>query len=121
MRPRRILICDDEAALRQLLRVVIDGDYEFSEVADGSEIVASASQLEPDLIVLDLMMPGAGGLAVLEQLRSDPVLHAVPVVVLTAWPDHERAALEAGADRFLAKPFEPDALKSVVDELLGLA
>jgi len=118
MAHKRILICDDEETMRQLLRVVLDGAYEFDEAADGVAALDLARRRRPDLVILDVMLPGTGGLAILEALRADPALAAIPVVVVTAWPQMEDEALEAGASRFFMKPFEPDAMKSAVEELL---
>jgi CheY-like chemotaxis protein len=119
MGAKTILICDDEAPMRQLVRAVLDADYEFGEVADGGEVLELAHRMTPDLLVLDVMIPGGGGMAVLARLRADSVLRDTPVVVLTAWPELEADALAAGADRFFAKPFEPEELKTAVDELLA--
>ena len=118
MARKRILICDDEEPMRQLLRVVLDGSYEFDEAADGVQALNAARRARPDLVILDLMLPGTGGMAVLEQLRADPMLAPVPVVVVTAWPQMEEEAFGAGASRFFMKPFEPDAMKDAVEELL---
>jgi CheY-like chemotaxis protein len=115
-----ILICDDEPALRELMRLSLAPDYEFAEAADGDEAIALAGRVRPDLVLLDVMMPGTGGLAVLEHMRRDPELRTIPVVVVSAFaaPADRRAALDAGATRFVKKPFDPDALRSLVEELL---
>jgi CheY-like chemotaxis protein len=114
---KRILICDDEQTMRELLRVVLDGGYEFDEAADGLSALEVARRRRPD--ILDVMLPGTGGIAVLEAMRADPRLAPVPVVVVTAWPQMEEEAAEAGASRFFMKPFEPDAMKDAVEELLA--
>jgi CheY-like chemotaxis protein len=116
---KRILICDDDVAVRLLLRVVLNGDHEFGEAADGADALELARRLKPDLVILDLMLPRRNGLDVLEELRRDPRLRDVPKVVVSASPEQHDAALAAGADRFFAKPFEPDELKSAVEELLA--
>jgi CheY-like chemotaxis protein len=119
MPPKRILICDDEANMRELIRVVLDADYEFGEAADGLEALELARQLRPDLVILDMMIPRKSGIDVLAELRVEPELAAAPVVVMTAWHHLEADALAAGADRFFVKPFDPDELKEVVSELLA--
>lgn len=116
---KRILICDDEVPMRLLVRVVLNGDYEFSEAATGVQALEFARRTKPDLVVLDVMLPGGDGLALLEQIRSDPRLSEIPVIVLTASPDFERAASAAGAERFFMKPFDPDELKAAVRELVA--
>jgi CheY-like chemotaxis protein len=117
--PKRILICDDDVTVRLLLRVVLDGDYEFDEASDGTEALEVARRENPDLVVLDIMLPQRNGFDVLEELRRDARLRDVPTVVVTASPEQEDAALAAGADRFFMKPFEPDELRTAVAELLA--
>jgi two-component system response regulator MtrA len=118
---RRILICDDEPPLRELMRVSLGRDYEFAEAADAAEALEAADRLPPDLVLLDVMMPGGSGLAVIERLRAKPGLSDVPVVVVSAFvtASDRRAATDAGANGFVAKPFDPDELVSVVEELLA--
>jgi CheY-like chemotaxis protein len=117
--PRKtILICDDEETMRQLVRVVLDGEYAFEEAADAPSALEAARRQRPDLVILDVMLPGTNGIEVLQELRADPSLGRIPVVVMTAWPQMEPEALDAGASRFFMKPFEPDAMKSAVEELL---
>jgi CheY-like chemotaxis protein len=118
MPSKRILICDDDVTLRLLVRVVLEDDYEFSEASNATEALELARRDKPDLVILDIMLAGRNGLDLLEELRRDPRLRAVPTIVLTASPEREDAALAAGADRFFMKPFEPDELKSTVEELL---
>ena len=113
-----ILVCDDDASLRELVRAVLGTGYRFLEAADGTEALAAARELSPDLIVLDVMLPGLSGIEVLEEIRSDEQLRDMPVVVITAWSHAEIEAQVAGADRFVPKPFDPDELSDVVEELL---
>lgn len=121
MRPK-VLICDNEEALRALVRGALEiGDYEIVEARDGDESVDLARTSEPDLIVLDMMMPGRTGLEVLQELRGEQRFAQTPVIMLTARaqaPDRQ-AAIEAGANHFLPKPFSPLALAALVDELLN--
>ena len=116
-----ILICDDEPNLRELMRVSLNSAYEFAEAADAAEALELVDAVRPDLVLLDVMMPGGSGLAVIERLRQTPELENVPVVVVSAFvSDGDRlAAHDAGADTFIGKPFDPDELASVVEELLA--
>ena len=116
-----ILICDDEPSLRELMRVSLDGGYSFAEAGDTAEALELADRIRPDLVLLDVMMPGGSGLAVIEQLRRHPQLCRTPVVVVSAFAtDTDRlAATDAGADAFLGKPFDPDELVAVIEELLA--
>jgi CheY-like chemotaxis protein len=117
--PPTILICEDEEPLRELMRAALGDAYRYAEATDGRSSLDLARELRPDLIVLDVMMPGTSGLDVLAALRSDPVTGNTPVVVITAWTHAQQEALAAGAQRFVSKPFDPDELKAIVDELLG--
>jgi CheY-like chemotaxis protein len=116
-----VLLCDDEEVLRHLVRATLEnGEYEIVEAADGDESLELARRHRPDLVILDMMMPGRGGLDVLRELREDAALARTPVVMLTARarPADREAAAAAGADRYLAKPFSPLELTLVVEELL---
>jgi len=117
-----ILVCDNEEILRGLVRASLDGNgYTFAEARDGDQAVEMARRSRPDVILLDMMMPGRTGIEVLEELRADPELRAIPVIMLTARAQvaDREAAARAGADLFLAKPFSPKELAAAVDKLLG--
>jgi CheY-like chemotaxis protein len=117
-----ILVCDNEEVLRALIRATFDQDrYTIVEARDGDESLERARSAEPDLVLLDMIMPGRSGLEVLRELRSDPTLAQTPVIMLTARAQAAdlEAAEAAGADRVLAKPFSPAQLAELVEELLG--
>lgn len=119
--PPKVLICDNEAPLRALVRGALElGEYEILEAHDGDESVELARACEPDLIVLDMMMPGRTGLEVLTELRGEERFAATPVIMLTARAQAQdrNAAVAAGVSRFLPKPFSPLELASVVEDLL---
>jgi CheY-like chemotaxis protein len=116
---KTILICDDEPTLRELIRVSLNNGYRFAEASDGLVALELARDLEPDAVILDLMLPRLGGLEVLAQLQADDGLRRVPVVVITAWNETREDVLAAGAAEFVTKPFDPDKLKAVVEELLN--
>lgn len=116
--PPTILVCDDDPSLRELVRAVLGPRYRFLEASDGKEALAAMRELSPDLIVLDVMLPGLSGIDVLEAMRADDELSGTPVVVITAWSHAEVEAWTAGADRFVSKPFDPDELSNAVEELL---
>jgi DNA-binding response OmpR family regulator len=113
-----VLVCDDEDSLRELIRAVLGDGFEFVEAKDGDQALEILASRVPSCVVLDLMLPRTSGVDVLAAVRSDPRLEGMPVVVVSAWSHLEREALEAGADRFVAKPFDPDDLVAVVDELV---
>ena len=114
-----ILICEDEPSLRELVKASLEGAYEFAEAEDGERALELARELEPDLLVLDVMMPRLDGLAVLRALRADERLRESRVIVLTAQPMTRHDAEELGADRVLDKPFAPDDLAAAVEEVLA--
>jgi CheY-like chemotaxis protein len=117
--PKTILVCDDEPSLRELVRAVLGAGYQFVEVDDGYQALALTRELRPDLLVLDLMLPRLSGLEVLAAIRADDELRSLPVMVVTAWSHAASSALDAGADRVVGKPFEPDELSEAVEELLA--
>jgi CheY-like chemotaxis protein len=119
-----VLVCDNEEPLRALVRATLDGaGYEIVEARDGDEALERARSLRPDLILLDMMMPGRSGIEVLGELQADPATAGIPVLMLTARAQaaDREAATRAGASRFLAKPFSPRELATLVEELLGEA
>ena len=115
---KTILICDDEPALRELIRASLDDAYFFAEASDGLTALELAREVEPDVVVLDLMLPRLGGLEVLARMRADEQLRKVPVLVITAWNETREDVLAAGAADFASKPFDPDALKASIEKLL---
>jgi len=121
--PPKVLVCDNEEALRALVRGALDlGDYEIVEARDGDESLDLARSCDPDLIVLDMMMPGRTGLEVISELRGEDRFAETPVIMLTARAQAQdrQAALDAGVSCFLPKPFSPLELASVVEELLDV-
>ena len=116
--PKTILICEDEPALRELVRASLDGGYEFAEANDGYAALQLAREVAPAVVILDLMLPGLGGLEVLAELRADERLADIPVLVITAWSEKREDLVAAGATDFLAKPFDPDQLNQKVARLV---
>jgi two-component system phosphate regulon response regulator PhoB len=115
-----VLICDDEAPLRELIRVILGAGYRFREAATVADSIDAVRVEPPDLVLLDLMLPGGSGLGVLRAIRDDHALDGTRVAVVSAWSDetNRAAAEEAGADAFVAKPFAPQQLEDWVEELL---
>jgi DNA-binding response OmpR family regulator len=107
--PVRVLVADDEDDIRALvcLAVTKAGCTVTSSVADGSTALATARADVPDLVVLDVSMPGATGLEVCAALRADPAAQGIRILLLSAGASLEDVArgLAAGADAYLAKPF----------------
>jgi CheY-like chemotaxis protein len=118
---RRVLVIDDEADVRLLYRVNLrHAGFEVLEADDGNRGIEAALEHQPDVVVLDLMMPGADGFEVLRVLRAHPDAEDVPVLVLTAdarSEDHRRC-FQLGADEVITKPFVPEALTDGVSKVL---
>jgi DNA-binding response OmpR family regulator len=122
---RRVLVADDEPHIGHIIRLKLEqGPYQVVLVADGTEALEHLSGGEPiDVVLLDIMMPGATGLEVLEQARAMPHRSATPIIILTAKGQDadRRQALELGATDFFTKPFSPKKLLARVDELFAAA
>ena len=120
--PVKILIADDEAFMLRLLEMTLKkGGYEVVSCRDGREALALVTTAQPQLILLDVMMPGLDGLGALRQLKENPVTKNIPVVVLSA-KGHALTKIEAetaGAAMFLTKPFSPNQLVGEVKRILG--
>jgi two-component system KDP operon response regulator KdpE len=118
----KILLVDDEDQLRRLLRELLEREgYEVVEARDGAEALEQVDRHGPDVILLDLNLPGMDGYTVLAHLRSRPATETLPIVVLTAKgdEDNEVRVLQAGADDFLTKPFRARALYARLDKILA--
>lgn len=118
---KTILIADDEAHLRLLVRRTLeDDDVRLIEAVDGREALEIVSAQRPDLVILDWMMPGLTGPQVLEALRADPATTATPVIMLTARSQKadRNETLRLGIRGFLVKPFSPMELIGLVEKVL---
>ena len=119
----KILIADDKATGRELARTVLERlGYEVFEANDGIEALNTAHRVHPDLIILDLHMPGLDGFGVLKELRGEGRFTSIPVLALTAsaMDTDRRRALSAGFTGYLAKPVSLKALRIEVERLLPL-
>ena len=114
-----VLICDDEPSLRELIRVSLDGPYQFLEADDGEQSLELVRRARPDVVILDMMMPRRSGLEVLTAMRNDKDLADTRVIVLTAQPAAREDALREGADVVMVKPFEPEEITAAVEEVLA--
>jgi len=122
MPARKVLLVDDEDSLRKVVKDLLERDgYIVSEARDGVQALDQVDRVGPDIIVLDLNMPGLDGYGVLSHLRSRPATADIPVIVLTAKSDedNEVRVFELGADDFLTKPFRARALSARLEAVLG--
>lgn len=111
--PPLVLVVDDEPDVRSFLEIVLQlAGFEVEPVVDGSSLVDQAVRRQPALILLDVMMPGLGGLATVRHLRTDGRTSHIPIILVTARSQVEDtiAGLEVGADDYVTKPFDPGEL-----------
>ena len=120
-RPVRILLVDDEPALRELLRTTFEGaQVQVDEAASGLEAEARIKRRRPDVIVLDLRMPGMSGAELCKRLKSNAKTSQIPIVLLTgADAEEARYAQRCGAEALVRKPFSPLDLLAVVERVAG--
>ena len=120
----RIYVADDDPDVKAVVAYTLgDAGHEITTFSDGASVRASTVADPPDLLVLDVMMPGLDGLQVLEFLRGWRFDAWVRVLILTARASEQdwSRAFELGADRFMTKPFDPDELTAAVGELLAFS
>jgi type II secretory ATPase GspE/PulE/Tfp pilus assembly ATPase PilB-like protein/ActR/RegA family two-component response regulator len=118
----KVLLVDDEDQLRKVMKDLLERDgYDVEEASDGVQALDQVDRHAPDIIVLDLNLPGLDGFGVLTHLRSRPATSDIPVVVLTAHGDEESEVrvFEHGADDFLSKPFRARTLSARLQAVLG--
>ena len=115
-----ILIVEDDAAIGELIEGALGDEpgYQAVAVGDGAQVLAAVELVRPDLILLDLNLPGLDGAAIHDRLRADPTTAATPILFVTANPDDPRLQGRA-ADGVLRKPFRLDDLLARVAALLG--
>ncbi len=117
-----VLLVDDEDQLRRVMKDLLERQgYTVVEARDGAQALDQVDRHAPDIVILDLNLPGVDGYSVLSQLRSRPATRQIPIVVLTAKgdEDNEVRVLELGADDFLTKPFRAKALAARLESALG--
>ena len=117
---RSVVLVDDAADVRMLLQVLLELDgFAVTATADGPAGLAAVRAERPDVVLLDVQLPGMDGAEVLRLLRADPPTAALPVVLLTGSPEQDTAALLGlGATGVLRKPFDPDTVGAQLSALL---
>jgi CheY-like chemotaxis protein len=120
----RVLLADDHTIVRQGLRVLLEAEPDITVVAEaetGRQAVQMAKEHSPDVIVMDIAMPGLNGITATHRLRLNPRTRRIPIIVLTGYAFRaiEQGALEAGANVFLTKPCLPEDLELKIRELLS--
>ena len=119
---KTVLVVDDEPTIRTLVNAILDGPgVRTIEAADGVEAIDMARRHQPDLVLLDVVMPRMDGLTVCQRMKADRSMARTPVLLLTALaqePEQQGARL-AGADGVIQKPFSPATLRAMVDSFLN--
>lgn len=120
-----VLVVDDSKVMRDMVVACLRAEpgLSFTHASSGLEAIERLSLKRFDVVVLDLNMPDIGGIEVVEFVRGQEGLQTLPIVIVTTRGDEgsKKQALDAGADRFMTKPFTPDAIRSEVRALLGSA
>lgn len=117
-----IVIADDDPQVLTLVRLRLHAaEYQVAAVADAEAVLAMVRAKEPAAVILDVQMPGGGGLAALARLKADPKTRNVPVMMLTGERNAETVmqAMDGGADDYMVKPFRPDVLLERVSRLVS--
>jgi CheY-like chemotaxis protein len=118
----KILIVDDSKNIRKLLSIVLKNEkYEIIESGDGNEALEKARKERPDLILLDVIIPGKDGITVCREIKSDRRTKNIPVIVITSDASGEtrQKAISSGAAAFITKPFEPKEIREAVKKHLS--
>ena len=121
-REQRVLVVDDDREIRGIVAGALRRDgYTVVEAGDGPEALDVALRLVPDLVLLDMTLPGMDGVEVARQLKATPLLAAIPVVALSALTQEtvQQRALAAGCTRYLTKPCPPAALRDAIAQTLA--
>jgi CheY-like chemotaxis protein len=118
---KRILIVDDDPAIGEVLQLMLEGEgYDVDIQVDG-QIVQQMQEPFPDLLFLDIRVSGTDGQTICQYLKSQPATRHIPIIFLSAHQDTQHLARKAGADDFLAKPFQMDDLLALAAKYLGSA
>jgi CheY-like chemotaxis protein len=116
----KILVVEDQDAIRRMIEALVRArGFEVTAVNTGTKALDVAATAPPDVVLLDLMLPGYDGFEVCKRLRDDPSTRAIPVIVISALDDDQsrRRATDAGANAYFTKPFSPMALLAELDRL----
>lgn len=108
---KRILVCDDDEGIAEVMRIMLEGaGYTVNIVNNGKSIQKKVAVFKPDLILLDIWMPGIDGKEITKLLKKEKSSSKIPIIVVSALNDTKKIADDSGADGFLPKPFDMDTL-----------
>lgn len=110
MNGKVLIVDDDEGIIDALSLILEDEGFTVKTVNKGEQAIEQVEKFKPNVLLLDLLMSGYDGRDICKQLKQDPQTQTVPVIMISAHPSARQGALDAGADDFLAKPFETSEL-----------
>jgi two-component system, cell cycle response regulator DivK len=116
----KILLVDDEENNRLIITHRLQRRFEVLQAETAEQGLDLAARERPDLILMDLRLPGLDGYGAIRRLKADPASRTIPIIAVTSYalPGDEASAREAGCDGYLTKPFDPARLERMIDELL---
>jgi len=120
--PRTVLIVDDERDTNDILASLVQArDFEPIQMFSGARVIDAVREHEPDLVLLDLMLPDTDGFAICDHLKRDRTTNLIPIIMVTALNDanHRADGVRVGANGYLTKPFTPDQLFEAIDKALS--
>ena len=120
MQQKTILICDDDEGILEMLEIVLENSgYNIIPVKNSLYLYQIIEKKQPDLLLLDLWMPVLSGDQILKDLRHNPQTSKLPVIIISASPQGKKIAADAGANDFMAKPFDLDALLKKIERSIN--
>jgi CheY-like chemotaxis protein len=118
----KVLYVEDHPAQSDIIKQILEfAGYEVALASSGEEGIEKAREEQPDLILMDLRMPGMGGVEAIKRLKSDPAVSDTPIIVISAWTSraNREEALQAGAAKFLGKPVDTKRLIEHINNLIS--
>ena len=119
----KVLLVDDEPDLKFTTRKILErGGYEVSECSNGKECLSCLKEMKPDIILLDIMMPGLSGWEIGREIKEDPKTRQIPLIIFTirdSIEDKERSFKYSKADAHITKPFSKQHLVDTIEKVLG--
>ena len=114
---KRILVCDDEQDILDIVEVILaDAGWEVVTTPHVNDIVDQVSAADPSVIIMDNWIPESGGIIATQSIKAHPDFKGIPVIYLTANSNIQELSASAGAEFFIAKPFDVDSLEKIVEE-----
>ena len=115
----RILVCDDDRDIGEVLSIILlRSGYDVKVINDGQSIEMEIKNYNPDLLLLDIMMPGIDGKEITRTLKAEKKTQSLPIILVSALNNPMQIAMEAGADNYISKPFDMKTLLQQIKDLL---